>query len=544
MPFIFAGHELDLRRQELRRGGQTVHVEPQVFDLLVLLLKNRDRIVTKDEILDTIWDGRIVSEAALSSRINAARKAIGDNGDNQSCIRTFHKRGFRFVAEVQEVFDQPQTSAPPMDRLANETVVDVDHMPASAEQLRTSTVADPAISRARTFIAVLPFANLSQNPEHEYFAYGLTEDIIRLLGRKRWLNVLSRHSTYPFAGRDLDHPEFRSALGVDYLVRGSVQRSGDRLRIAAELDATEDGRQLWSEVYDLVLPDIFDIQEAIAEQIAAFIEPELASVEQQLAVRKPPENLDAWDCYQRGLWHLWGFTTPGFKSAEELFQRAIQIEPSLARAHAALSYVYLQRAFYGDPKDRPALLQAALTAGRRAVALDDRDCLCHCVFGRAHCLLKNYDEAITELKLTIELNPSFAQGYFALGFAMVWSGNEEEAIPLLERATELSPRDPHLWTFHHLRAMAHFSLGELDSAEQFTRNAVRQTNVTYWPFATLVAVLGVSGRADEAREALKMLFERKPEYTVSFAREDLFFCADQRFADRYLEGLRRAGVPE
>jgi TolB-like protein/Flp pilus assembly protein TadD len=445
------------------------------------------------------------------------------------------------VAEVQEVPDEPHLI------VTNEAARDVTAQIERTHEvppLRSSTAADTATSRGRTFIAVLPFTNLSQNPEHEYFSYGLTEDIIRLLGRNRWLNVLSRHSTYPFAGRSTDTRELGSILGVHYLVRGSVHKSGDRVRIAAELDATEDGRQLWSEVYDLVLHDIFDIQEAIAEQIAAFVEPELASVEQQLAARKPPESLDAWDCYQRGFWHLWGFTTPGFKEAEALFRRAVEIEPGLARSHAALSYVYLQRAFYDEPKDRAALLQAALDTGRRAVALDERDCLCHCVLGRAHCLLKHFDEALTELKLTIELNPSFAQGYFALGFAMVWSGNEEEAIPLLERAAELSPRDPHLWTFHHLRAMAHFSLGELESAELFARHAVRPANATYWPFATLVAVLGASGKTAEANIAVERLLERKPNYSVTFAREDLFFCADDHFIDRYLDGLRRAGISE
>ena len=289
--------------------------------------------------------------------------------------------------------------------------------------------------------------------------------------------------------------------------------------------------------------DIFDIQDAIAEQIAAAIEPELGQRRARVAARKPPGNLDAWDCYQRGLWHLWGFTTPGFNEAEALFRRAIELEPELARAHAGLAYVTLQKAFYGPPAERPALLQAALAEGRTAVALDERDCLCHCVLGRTHTLLRHYDEAIAALEHAIELNPSFAQGYFALGFAMIWAGREDEAIALIERAVELSPRDPHLWTFYHVRALAHFSLGELKSAAFFARKAIRQPNASYFPHALLVATLGAAGDIAAAREAVPDLMAKKPLYTRDYARKDFFYCSDESLVERYLEGLRRAGVP-
>src|SRR3712207_3717278 len=263
MTFVFSGTVLDPRRQELRRGSEVVHVEPQVFDLLTFLIKNRDRIVSKDEILDRIWDGRVVSEAALSSRINAARKAVGDSGEEQRLIRTYHKRGFRFVGEV--AVRQPDAPAP---------------APAPAV---------PA-AQGRASVAVLPFVNVNQDPDHDYFAYGLTEDIIRLLGRNRWLDVLTRHSTVQYRGQEIDPRQIGATLGVRYVVRGSVRRHAARVRISAELVEAAEGRQLWSEVYDLDLPDIFDIQEAMAQQIAAVIEPELASIERERAVRRPPEN--------------------------------------------------------------------------------------------------------------------------------------------------------------------------------------------------------------------------------------------------------------
>ena len=525
--FAFAGHELDLRRQELRRAGAIVHVEPQVFDLLAFLIRNRDRIVSKDEILEEVWHGRIVSEAALSSRINAARKAIGDNGNDQILIKTFHKRGFRFVGETIE---RAEAGAAPQ--------------PSVSERPRPDpSPADIATEHAKPSLAVLTFVNLSRDPEHDYFAHGLTEDVIRLLGRNRWLTVLSRHSVRTETVQDQGARAIGVALAVRYLVEGSVRKSGDHVRIAAELIRVDDGSQLWSDAYDFHLTDMFEIQEAIATQIATAVEPEVGSVERDVAAHKPPGNLDAWDCYQRGLWHLWAFTTPGFNEAEALFRRAIALEPELARAHAGLAYVTLQKAFYGPPAERPALLQAALAEGRTAVALDERDCLCHCVLGRTHTLLRHYDEAIAALEHAIELNPSFAQGYFALGFAMIWAGREDEAIALIERAVELSPRDPHLWTFYQVRALAHFSLGELKSAAFFARKAIRQPNASYFPHALLVATLGAAGDIAAAREAVPDLMAKKPLYTRDYARKDFFYCSDESLVERYLEGLRRAGVP-
>jgi len=287
---------------------------PQVFDLLSLLVRHHDRIVGKDEILDTIWGGRIVSEAALSSRINAARKAVGDNGNEQIFIRTIHKRGFRFVGKVKEI---PECGGD------EEVVAETKPTESNALKNPYGTVAASsaqALERRKPCIAVLPFINLTEEPEHEYFAYGLTEDVIRLLGRNRWLKVLTRHSAYSYHGKEVDPREIGAALGVRYLVKGSVRKMGQRVRIMAELVSIADGSQLWSELYDFQLADIFDIQDAMAKQVAAVIEPELASIERELAFRKPPQKLDAWDCHQRGLWHLWAFTTPGLEDCRGLVQ--------------------------------------------------------------------------------------------------------------------------------------------------------------------------------------------------------------------------------
>lgn len=530
MSFTFSGHVLEPRSRELRRAGEVVHLEPQVYDLLLHLIRNRDRVVSKDELFDAIWNGRIVSEAALSSRINAARKAIGDDGDAQQLIKTVQRRGFRFIGTVRE----QQSGAAGVEVGADAGSGVLEGFPAPAES-------KPG---AKPSIAVLPFANLSQEPDTDYFSYGLTEDVVRLLARNRWLDVLSRHSAIGFRGQDSDPREIGTALGIRYFVRGSVLKSGERVRIAADLISTEMGKHLWGEAYDITLADLLHVQKMMAEQIAAVIEPELARLEREAAVRRPPVNLGAWDCHQRGLWHLWGFTTPGLAEAEAMFRRAIELDPTFARAHGALAYVTLQSLVLRDPRERPAMLEGALHHGRTAVGLDDQDCMNLCVVGRILCFRHEYDEAIAYLEQSIAVNPSFAQAYFALGFTLIACGRPVEAIPYLDRANELSPRDPHLASFHATRALAYLSLGELDSAMGFARKAMRVPTTNHWPFATLVSLLGLMGRVDELQRAADGLLAKYPSYTVATARSDFFFCEDEALVSRYLDGLRRAGIPE
>jgi TolB-like protein/DNA-binding winged helix-turn-helix (wHTH) protein/Flp pilus assembly protein TadD len=536
--YFFGRFALDLDRLCLRdehQGGAAVELRPKSFDLLRYMVENADRLVSRDELMEAVWPGIFVTDDSITQCVKDIRRALGDEA--QRLLRTVPKRGFVFAAETsREPPGDPAGGAPGCHTCQERARPAVPPVPAPVR---------PGFAAAgRPSIAVRPFVNLGEEPDAEYFGYGLAEDIIRLLALNRWLTVLSRHSAFPERGRDMDARGIATALGVRYLVQGSVRRRGERVRIAAELVGAESGCQIWSDTHDLNLPDIFEVQEAMARQIAAAIEPELGCVEREAAIRKPPGNLDAWDCYQRGLWHLWGFTAPGLAEAEGLFRRAIALEPGLARAHGGLSYVKLQRAFDGHAEARPALLGEALAHGRRAVALDDRDCMCHCALGRALCASGNYEDGIAALELSIALNPSFAQGHFALGSALVWSGHELEALALIERATELSPRDPHLAGFHHARAMAHFSLGELDSAVAFLRKATRLPNATHWPFAALVAALGLLGRSEEARPFREELLRRRPDYGVAAARSELFFCPGAGLVERFGEGLRLAGVPE
>jgi len=519
--YRFAEFELDTARFQLRRRGQVLAAQPQVFDVLHYLVRHHDRVVTKDELLEQIWNGRYISETTLSSRIKAVRQLIGDTGKAQAMLRTLRHRGYRFVGDVEVAL----TST---DRIVNPDAPDTRL----------------AQSSPRIGIAVLPFDADSTGDDRRYLGEGIAADIISLLARHRWLTVISRGSSFTFRAGTTPFREIGAVLGARYMVTGRIRHRTGRIRIDAELADSATGVQLWNRSYDADETDLFTLQEEISEQIAASIEPRLSELEQVRASAKPPSDLDAWDCVQRGFWHLYRFTTDNLRTAESWFRQAIGIEPGLARAHAALAYVALQLAFYGPRSERAGCLQAARTSAREAVALDPWDAFNRFVLGRSLCLNLEFAEAEAELLAAIDLNPSFAQAWFALGFCYSNWSRADEALPLFEKAAQLSPQDPHLWTFHHMRAMSLYRIGELGAAESAARAATRAQNATYWPFATLCSILGSLERIDDATAIADRLLQMRPDYSVTACREDFFFARDEAFIDRYVLGLRAAGVAD
>ncbi len=325
--FHFSNHVLDVDLRELTRGGESIAVEPQVFDLLVHLIENRDHVVTKDDLIDTVWDGRIVSESTLTSRINAARKAVGDSGKDQIMIRTIARKGFRFVGDVQ-----------PKAANGSEAHRDVPQPPAPAAepQHRHLPVLD------RTAIAVLPFANLSGEPEQEYFSEGISEDIITALSKLRWFYVIARNSSFIYRGKSVHHKQIGEELGVGYLVEGSVRKDGNHVRIAAQLVDVTTGSHLWAERYDRDLADVFAVQDEITQAVVAAIEPQLYAAEDFRARRKTPDNMDAWDLVMRALSHYWRVTRQDNLVAQALLGKGDQRRSALwpgARAAGGLPYV-------------------------------------------------------------------------------------------------------------------------------------------------------------------------------------------------------------
>lgn len=393
-------------------------------------------------------------------------------------------------------------------------------------------------------IAVLPFADISSKKDQDYFANGMTEDIITALTKYRWLSVIARNATAAYKGQAPDVRQVADDLDANYVVTGSIRKVGNRLRVNAQLIDAQVGNHIWAERYDHALKDIFAIQDEITETIAATIEPELAAVESQRAGRKPTENLDAWDCYHLGLSHLYKFSKESNLEAQRLFRRAIEIDPGFGAAHARLAYAIIMSAVYFEAAPTPGLLDDALEVAKRAALFDNRDAIAHFALGRAHLARGEYDLSIAELKTAIDLNPCLAQAHCGLGDSLAYSGRLDESVSSFNEAVRLSPNDPYRWGFLMYGSLARLFMKENESAAEWALNAVRVPNAHYWANAALVAALGYLDRPDETRAAVAELLRRKPEFTCRFARDHLFYVKDQAQVDYYVAGLRKAGIPE
>mgnify|MGYP003790532563 CR=1 FL=1 len=513
---------MDTQGFELRCNGEVVSLEPQVFDLLSFLINNRDKIVSKDEIFAAVWDDRIVSESTLSSRLKDLRKAIGDMGSSQSVIRTSRNRGFRFIAPVEEI-QEIKAEITARDLISQAAVVDQHYTMPS--------------------IAVLPFVNETGDPSQSYFCDGVTSDIIMLLSRASWLRVTARGSSFYFKDSSLSISEIGEQLSSRYILEGGVQTSDGRIRVRVDLARCEDGQHLWGERYENDVADLFAVQDDIVRKIAAAIDPVIDKQEREDIRSKKPINLNAWESYHRGNWHLFSFTLSALVEAERWFGRAITLDSEMASAYAGLANVHIQQTFYGDVSERQMVMKAALVAARKAVQLADQDAHCHYILSRSLSLNLDHDEAIAVAHDAIELNPSSAHAYFALGWSQVNVGREVEAIENLSKAAEWSPHDPHLSTIYHMQAMAHHRLGQLEDASVLARQSIRQSNATYWPYATLCSILGSMKALDKIEPVKERLLQLRPDYTRFYATQDFFFTIASHYVEHYVAGLEVAGIP-
>ncbi len=391
-------------------------------------------------------------------------------------------------------------------------------------------------------IAVLPFANMSGDSAQEHFADGVSEELITELARFRDLFVVARNSSFTFKGKHAKVQDIGRELGVSYVVEGSVRIVGNRLRVTAQLIETESGGHIWADRYDLELEDILTVQAEIAQIIAGVISPEIGRAEQKRARRRPAQHLNAWESYQRGLWHLNRFTHPDLLEAKRSFEVAISCDPDFAAAHSGLAYALVQEVMYSEPADTGQLVQLALDSARKGVELDSYDAFAHYVLGRAYILRRELDIACGEFQKAIELNPSFAYAYYGLGVALLDLSRFEEALENFRYAERLSPRDPHAWAFIHYQAWPLFAWERYEEVVDLERQALRNPNAGFWPYLVLIAALGHLGWKDEAAKELERLQFIQPGYACDKARRHLD-DAMSPLTDRVIDGLRKAGLP-
>ncbi len=415
--------------------------------------------------------------------------------------------------------------------------------PGEAVEPESAGSTEPLPLPDKPSIAVLAFDNLSGDPDQEYFADGIAEDIITALSKFRWFFVTARNSSFTYKGKSVDVKQVGEELGVRYVLEGSVRKVGSRVRISAQLINAATGNHVWAERYDRELTDIFEIQDQMTTTIVGTIEPELGDAERERAKRKPTNNLDAWDQYQRGLWHHYRFTEDDLEKAEQLFQSAIELDPGFSRAHANLAYVLLNRVSHGWSDAVAETLGRAMKAGRQAVSLDDKDAFAHMAAGRSLTLRGEFETAIAELEKALDLNPNLANAYHSLGYTLYWSGRAEEALPFFHKAMRHSPHDPLRWTFEYHAGTAHAMLSEYEEAIEWYRKASRHATSGFWPHVGLVFALAELDRLEAARAALDDALSIRPDLSVSVIAS-VNHTMHLEYRERYLDALRKVGLPE
>jgi adenylate cyclase len=391
-------------------------------------------------------------------------------------------------------------------------------------------------------IAVLPFINMSGDPEQEYFADGLTEDLITALSRIRWFFVIARNSCFTYKGRSADIRDVARALGVAYVLEGSVRKAGNRVRVTAQLIDGGSGNHVWAQRYDRDLEDIFAVQDDITATLVGAIEPELGKAERERARAKRPNDLRAWDLYQRGLWHTYKRSREDLANAQHMFRRAIEIDPGLARAYAAAEEAFFFQFVGGYVGTGGATKADALRFAERAVQLDGQDAFNRYALGRALILMRRHDSAVFELGKAIELDPSFAQAHYALAMALATGGRPKEALPHIELAMRLSPQDPYFGQFLVRRAEAYLFLGRIEEAVESAEQSLREPNIQWSRWAILAASQAHLGRLEEARRSIEALQALRPGIDLAFTR-DYWPIADINALEYLIEGLRKAGLP-
>jgi TolB-like protein len=526
LQFQFSDHVLDTDRRELRRGSAPVALEPQVFDLLVYLLMNRERVVSKDDLIAAVWGGRIVSDSTLTSRINAARKAIGDSGEQQKLIRTIARKGLRFVGAVDMHSDGGPTES--VDTPVTTPAHDQDR-PRSATP-RTD----------RPAIAVLPFVNMSGDPEQDYFSDGISEDIITALSKLRWLFVIARNSSFIYKGRAVHMRQIADEVGVGYVVEGSVRKGGDRIRITAQLNDVATGSHIWAERYDRNLADVFAVQDEITEAIVAAIEPQIYAAENFHAQRKPPNNMDAWDLVMRALSHYWRVTRQDNLVAQALLEKAIAIDPNYGQALGVLAASHTFSAHMGWA-DMAAVAPLAERAALAAILSDSEDPWAHYALACVYLHNRRFEDSLAEFELALRLNPNFslAQGYH--GLALCYCGRWEEGIVAARRALRLSPRDPYSAIYCGIAAYAHYVGKNYEEAMRSSREGIRQRSDFVGAHRVLTAAAGMAGQPEVGMAALQELRRAQPNISLAWIAREMPIQQSGEL-QHYLEGFRRSGL--
>jgi len=505
----------------LMSGARNVNLTPKALALLSYIADRPGEVVTKDQLFSAVWPEVNVGDAALVTCIQELRRALKDDARHPRYIETLHRRGYRFVGKMA-------TAAPTTAGAASESAA-VDIAPGLPLPNRPS-------------IAVLPFDNMSGDPGQEYFADGISEDLITALSRIRWLFVIARNSTFVYKHRAVDVRQVARDLGVRYVLEGSVRRAGNRLRISAQLIDALSGCHHWAEQYDRELGEIFTVQDEITRSVVGAIEPRLLAAEGVRALSRSSDDLGAWELVARAQTQLWRVTREDYATAIGTLKQTVTAYPDYAPARSLLAFRLLFAAHMGWV-DRDDALRAGRQHAVRAMALDNSDSWGQIALGYLAMMERRTEEAIAAFQRAVDLNPNSAAARGGLGHCLAFAGWDREAIAHAENAIRLSPLDPDMPIFVGAIAVAHYCAGRYAEAARYAEEQLRLRPGFHGGQRLRCASLAQAGRIDEAREFLRWVRSEQPQLSIGWIRASVPYQTPE-LMDRFLDGMRKAGLNE
>jgi adenylate cyclase len=532
--FQFEGYTLDIARSSLRNADRDVELRPKAFEVLRYLIENADRLVTKEELIKAVWPNVIVTDQVLAHCVSEVRQAIGDDG--QAIIKTVPRRGYRFAATVVHLAMSAAAAAP-------RTAPTAESQSASPD----SGVRSQSPLLDRPSVAVLPFANLNSDPQQDYFSDGITEDIITELSRFSELLVIARNSSFQYKGKAVDILQVGRELGARYVLEGSVRRSGDRVRITAQLVDAVTGLHRWAERYDRELGDIFGVQDEVARAIVAFLAAHVNRAETERAMLKPPAAWEAYEYYLRGaeafLLHANGRTKASLDDARRLLEQSLAIDPGHARAAAMLSWTHLRA--YIEPFDgdylSPAALDRAVELAEAAVRLDPRLPQARAQLGYVLIWKRQRDAGIAEFERAFALNRNFTDDRFAQ--ALMYVGQPARAIEVLEANIRLDPFASPIYS-SGVMGLANYSLKRYGEAVRWLRESVLRSPNQQVVHLGLASAYAQFGQLEETRKEAVEVLRINPGFTIEGYKPIVAVYKDPKDVEHRLDGLRKAGLPE
>jgi TolB-like protein len=519
--YRFNQFTLDTEQYQLCLSEKPVAVEPLAFDLLVYLIEHRDRVVTREELLDNLWEGKVVTDAALGARLKDARKAVGDSGKKQDIIKTLHGRGYQFIAKILEHSESTVT--------ANR----------SADGDETAALPD------KPSIAVLPFTNMSNDPEQEFFSDGITEDIITALSRISSMLVIARNSTFIYKGKAVDVKQVGRDQGVRYVLEGGVRKSGERVRITAQLVDTSNGQHLWAERYDRDLDDIFAVQDEITQKIVSELDVHLRSGEQARLFSRGTGNFEAWECVRLGSDLVNLVMGDQIGEAMRLLKRAIDLDPKYAAAWAWLAWSHYHIAedydsIYSE-EERKQALESTRDCACQALEFDPSSADAHAALGLYHLSLSEHEAAIENINKSVQLAPNHANNIAISAAVLNKCGQPQKAIERIRKAMRLSPVYPS-WNLSIL-GQAYRLASMFDVAIETYNELISADTDFLEGHIALAEIFGETNQPDQAAVSVKEVLRLNPDFTIKKYVGDLAY-SDPAENIRFADGLRKAGLPE